>query len=152
MFTDTLRREPPVPLGDPLMEAEPGRVSSAAPLLGAVIEDVTTLMQQQVDLAKAEAKRSAMQAGRGAGLMAGAAQGAQFALLFLSLALWWALGVGADWGLGWSAVFVAVLWAVIAGALAMAGRAALKDVGVPVTVDTAKKIPDALAGNEEGSW
>ena len=81
-------------------------------------------------------------------MMAGAAQGAQFALLFLSVALWWALGAGADWGLGWSALVVAVLWGLIAAALALAGTSALRDVGVPRTVETAKKIPTAMKGEE----
>lgn len=135
-----------VPLGDPLLEAEPGKVGTAGALLGAVAEDLSTLMQQEIALAKAEARQSARSAGRGAGMLAGAAQGAQFALLFLSIALWWALGSGLEWGLGWSALIVAVLWAAAAAALAMAGRNALTDVGVPRTVETAKEIPPALKG------
>lgn len=146
-----VQRERPVPLGDPLLDAQPGKVSSAGPLLAAVVDDVTTLLQQQVDLAKAEVKQSAQKAGKGAGMLAGAAQGAQFALLFLSLALWWALGAGLDWGLGWSALVVAVLWGVIAAGLAMAGKNQLQDLeGLPQTVETARKIPDAMKGNEEG--
>ncbi|MCB0882752.1 MAG: phage holin family protein [Thermoleophilia bacterium] len=144
----TVARERPVPLGDPLLEAEPGRLKSAGPLISAIVEDASTLMRQEVALAKAEVRQSAQQAGKGAGMMAGAAQGAQFALLFLSVALWWALGAGADWGLGWSALVVAVLWGLIAAALALAGKSALRDVGVPRTVETAKKIPTAMKGEE----
>mgnify|MGYP001292919343 CR=1 FL=1 len=135
-----------VPLGDPLLEAEPGKIGTAGALLGAVAEDLSTLMQQEIALAKAEATQAATNAGKGAGMMAGAAQGAQFALLFASVALWWALGAGLEWGLGWSAVIVAVLWAAVAGALAMAGKTALARVGVPRTLESAREIPPALKG------
>ena len=66
-------------------------------------------------------------------------------------ALWWALGSWWD-NRGWAAVAVAVLWAVIAAILAATGRNQLKHVkGMPRTVETAKKVPDALKGNEDQS-
>ena len=47
---------------------------------------------------------------------------------------------------------VLALAAVIAGVLAMKGRSELKNVnGLPRTVETAKKVPDALKGNEDHS-
>ena len=74
---------------------------------------------------------------------------ALLAVMNLSVALWWALGQ-TDIGLGWSAVIVALLWAAVAAVLGITGRSQLqKGRGMPYTVDTAKKVPDALKGNED---
>ena len=105
-------------------------------------------MRQEVELAKSEIRQSAQRAGKGTGLLAGAAVGGHMVLLFLSIALWW--GLGNAIGRGWSALVVAVIWAIIAAILASMGRSQLKAVqGLPKTTDTAKKIPDALKGNED---
>ncbi len=121
---------------------------SLGELISEVTTDLSTLMRQEVELAKAELQQSAKRAGRGAGMLTGSAIAGYFTLLFLSIALWWALGSAI--GLGWSAVVVAVIWAIAAAILAAAGRSALKSVrGLPRTTDTVKKIPDALKGNED---
>nr|WP_239078778.1 phage holin family protein [Cellulomonas marina] len=118
-------------------------------LLGEVTRDLSTLMRQEVALAKAEAKESATQAGKGAGMLAGAGVAGHFVLLFLSLALMWALGTLFD-SLGWAAVVVAVLWGIVAAVLALRGKKELaRTKGVPRTQETAKKIPNALTGHEE---
>lgn len=125
-----------------------GEVESIGQLIGDISQDLSTLMQQEVALAKAEVKTSAQQAGAGVGMLSGAALAGYFCLLFLSVALWWALGL--VMGLGWSAVVVALLWAVVAGVLAVLGRSRLQKMqGMPHTVETAKKVPDALKGNED---
>lgn len=122
---------------------------SVGDLLGEVTRDLSTLMRQEVALAKAEATQSAKAAAKGGSMFAGAAVAGHFVLLFLSLALWWALGDAMD-SLGWSAVVVAVLWAVVAAVLAARGKAETKRVGgLPQTTDTVKKIPNALQGHEE---
>jgi len=122
--------------------------TSLGDLLGEVTRDFSTLMRQEVELAKAELKESATSAGKGAGLVGGAAYGAMMAVLFLSIALWWGLGHLID--NGWSAVVVAVIWGVIALVLYRSGRASLKTVkGAPQTVDSLKKIPETLTKNEE---
>ena len=54
--------------------------------------DVSTLMRQEVELAKAELTQSAKRAGKGAGMYGGAGVAGWFTLLFLSVALWWASG------------------------------------------------------------
>ncbi|HET9647432.1 MAG TPA: phage holin family protein [Microlunatus sp.] len=119
--------------------------------LGELISDVTgdlsTLMRQELELAKAELQQSASRAGKGAGMLGGAGLAGYFVLLFVSIALWWAIGTAT--GLGWAALIVALLWAVIGAILFFAGRNSLKSVrGIPRTADTVKKIPDALQGNE----
>ncbi len=121
---------------------------SLGELISEVTTDLSTLMRQEVELAKAELQQSAKRAGKGVGMLSGAAVAGYFVLLFLSIALWWAIGSAT--GLGWSALIVAVIWGVIAAILAATGRTALKSVrGLPRTADTVKKIPDALKGNED---
>ena len=120
---------------------------SLGELISEVTTDLSTLMRQELELAKAELQQSASRAGKGAGMLGGAGLAGYFVLLFLSLALWWA--IGAATGLGWAALIVAVLWAVIGAILFVAGRNSLSSVrGLPRTADTVKKIPDALKGNE----
>jgi hypothetical protein len=121
---------------------------SLGELIGEVTKDLSTLMRQEVDLAKAELTQSARRAGKGTGMLGGAAFAGYMVLLFLTIALWWAIGSAT--GLGWSAVIVAVIWGVIGATLAALGRNELRSVrGLPKTSDTLKKIPDALKGNED---
>jgi hypothetical protein len=117
--------------------------TSLGDLLGDVTRDISTLMRQEVELAKAELKQSASRAGKGTGMLAGAGVAGHFVLLFLSLALWWALGTVI--GLGWSAVVLAVLWGIIAAVLAAVGRKQLNAVkGMPQTAETLQEIPPTL--------
>jgi tetrahydromethanopterin S-methyltransferase subunit G len=116
--------------------------------LGNVTRDLSTLMQQEVALAKAEVKQSGSQLGKGVGLLAGAGIGGFFVLLFLSVSLWWAIGNGT--GRGWAALIVAIVWAIVAYVLLTVGRKELKRVrGLPTTADTLGKIPNAVKGKEE---
>ena len=120
---------------------------SLGDLISEVTTDLSTLMRQELELAKAELQQTATRAGKGAGMLGGAAVAGYFVLLFVSIALWWAIGSAT--GLGWSAVIVAVIWGVIGGVLAAMGCKSLRSVrGLPKTADTVKKIPDALKGNE----
>ena len=121
--------------------------ASLGELLGDVTRDLSTLMRQEVELAKAEVKQSTSRAGKGAGMLAGAGVGGHFVLLFLSLALMWALG--AIMPLGWSALIVAVIWAIIAAVLASTGRKELKQIkGLPQTGETLSEIPPTLKPGE----
>jgi hypothetical protein len=122
--------------------------TSLGDLLAEVSRDISTLMRQEVELAKAEIRQSAVRAGRGAGMYGGAAIAGWLAVLFLSIALWWGLGYLV--GNAWSAVIVAVLWAIVAVVLALVGKKEFDEVrGMPDTVETVKKIPDTLKRNEE---
>ena len=129
------------PAQDPLSDR------SLGDLISEVTTDLSTLMRQELELAKAELQQTATRAGKGAGMLGGAAAAGYFVLLFVSVALWWAIGSAT--GLGWAAVIVAVIWAIIGAVLYSVGRKSLKSVrGLPKTADTVKKIPDALKGNE----
>lgn len=136
---------------DPAVPGSPARAMperSLGELMGDVTRDLSTLLRQEVELARAELRDSASQAGKATGMLAGAATAAFLTLLFLSLALWWALGLAI--GYGWAAVVVALIWAVVAVALVAAGRAEFARVrGLPKTAETVSKIPNALKGNEE---
>ena len=122
--------------------------TSLGDLLGEVTKDLSTLMRQELELAKAELKQSATRAGKGAGMLGGAGYAAIMAVLFLSIAGWWALGTLI--GNGWSGLVVALVWAVIALILFVVGRKQLKEVsGAPKTVESLKKIPETLKRNEE---
>ena len=117
--------------------------TSLGDLLGEVTRDMSTLMRQEVDLAKVELKQSATRAGKGAGMLAGAGVAGHFVLLFLSLALWWALGN--VMGLGWSGVVVALIWGIVAAILAAKGRKELNALkGMPQTAETLQEIPPTL--------
>jgi hypothetical protein len=124
--------------------------TSIGDMLSEISADITTLMRQEVELAKAEVTQSAKRAGKGAGMFAGAGVAGNMTLIFLSVAAWWA--IGDKTGHGWSALIVAAVWAVAAAALASMGRKEIKAVpGVPQTANTVKKIPSAVAGHEENS-
>jgi Putative Actinobacterial Holin-X, holin superfamily III len=120
---------------------------SLGELLGNVSRDLSTLMRQEVSLAKAEIRAEVVKAGKGAGMLAGASLAGWLTVLFASIALWWALANVMDEGL--AALIVAVLWAVIGGVLYATGRRALRSMNpIPErTVDSAKQVPEALKGN-----
>jgi hypothetical protein len=131
----------------PETRTDPQSRPSIGDLLSDVSQDVTLLMRQEVELAKAEIKQSATRAGKGAGMLGAAGVSAHFAVLFLSIAGWWALGDAI--GRGWSGLVVALIWLLIAAALALTGRKEIKTVtGLPKTAETVKRIPDAVKGNE----
>lgn len=135
-------------MSDPIPSEEKAATNSLGDLLGEVSRDLSTLMRQELALAKAELRETATKSAKGAGLMGAAGYAALMAVFFLSIALWWALGY--LMGRGWSGVVVAVIWAVIALVLFLVGRQQLKQVeGLPQTVDTVKEIPEALKRNEE---
>ena len=120
--------------------------ASLGELIGDVTRDLSTLMRQELDLAKAELKQEVTKSGKAGGTLGGAALAAYMVVLFLSIALWWALGTAL--GFGWAAVIVAALWAVVAAVLYSTGRRQLREVRpMPErTVDTLKELPDTLKG------
>jgi Putative Actinobacterial Holin-X, holin superfamily III len=120
---------------------------SVGELFSDVAEDLSTLMRQEVELAKAELRQSASRGGKGAGLLGGAGISGYMALLFASVAAWW--GIGDSIGHGWSALIVAGIWLVVAAVLGLVGRREISAVsGLQRTTATMKKIPDAVKGNE----
>ncbi len=133
---------------DRLDQAQARSLSNVGELFADISRDLSTLVRQEMELAKAEIRESATRAGKGAGMLGGAGVAGYFVLLFLSIALWW--GLGNEIGRAWAALVVAIVWAVIAGVLASIGRREIKQVkGIPQTTETAREIPAALKGNED---
>jgi hypothetical protein len=128
------------------LRADDGR--SIGEVMSDIAEKLSTLLRQEVTLAKAEVRESGTRAGKGVGLLAGAGVAALLLLIFISISAWW--GLGQFMGNEWSALIVAAVWAVIALILGLAGRAELKRIrGVPRTTETLREIPNAMKGNEE---
>ncbi|GAB7052216.1 phage holin family protein [Catenuloplanes indicus] len=118
-------------------------------LLGEVTQDLSTLVRQEVELAKAEMRQEAAKAGKAAGLFGGAGVAGFLVLLFLSFALWWGLANVMDQS--WAALIVAVLWAIVGGVLFTLARGKAREMrGMPRTAETAKEIPQALKPNRGG--
>jgi hypothetical protein len=132
---------------DPAVPPSADSRPSVGELFSEIAEDLSTLLHQEVELAKAELRLSATRAGKGAGLLAGAGISSHMVLLFASVAAWW--GIGDATGHGWSALIVAAIWLIVAAVLGMMGRREISAVpGVPQTAQTVKRIPDAVRGNE----
>ena len=119
---------------------------SVGELIGEVTSDLTTLMRQELDLAKAEVKQEVTTASKAAGMLGAAGFAGYMVALFVSIALWWALANAMDEG--WAALLVAALWAAIATVLAVMGRARMRTVNPKPerTVQTLQQVPDALKG------
>jgi Flp pilus assembly protein TadB len=131
------------PLSVPDPAAERAATTGLGELMAEVSRDLSTLIRQEVELAKAEVTDSAKKAGKGAGLLGGAGVAGYFALLFLSICIWWALGYLI--GNAWSALIIAVVYGIVAAILASRGRTQLKQVqGMPQTAETVKEIPPTL--------
>jgi hypothetical protein len=119
--------------------------SSLGELLGEVTRDLSTLLRQEVELAKAELRQEASKAGRAAGMFTGAALAGYMVLLFLSVALWWGLSNVMDQG--WAALIVAALWVVIGLVLYSVARTRAREIrGLRQTAETVREVPDAIRG------
>jgi polyferredoxin len=120
--------------------------ASVGELIGEVTADLSRLMRQELELAKAELKEEASKTGKAAGMLGAAGFAGYMVLLFGSFAVWWGLANVMDEG--WAALIVMVLWAIAAAVLFTVGRQRLRQVHPTPqqTVDTLKEVPDALRG------
>ncbi|TDN90681.1 putative superfamily III holin-X [Microbacterium sp. BK668] len=136
------------PLDDSTPSERQAANSSLGELVTQVLGDMSTLMRQEIELAKAEIRESAKTSAKAGAMLGAAGYAGHLTILFLSIALWWALGYLI--GNGWSALVVAVIWGIVAAILFVVGRNNMKKVqGAPQTVETLKEIPDTLKRNEE---
>jgi hypothetical protein len=114
---------------------------SLGEIVGDITSDMSTLVKQEMDLARSELKQEISRAGKGAGMFGGAGLSGHFALFFLSFALTYLLD---NWmPLELAALIVGLLWAVVAAVLAMRGRAELKQATPPLPVTTQTLKEDA---------
>jgi uncharacterized membrane protein YqjE len=90
-----------------------------------VTQDLSTLIRQEMELAKTEMKEEVAKAGKGAGLLGGAGLAGWFTLLFLSLTVFYLLDeVIPDWA---SALIVMAVWGAVAAVLALTGKKAIQE-------------------------
>ena len=134
---------------DPLLGTAPVRqvANDGERSLGDIVadlgRDMTTLVKQEIELARTELKEEATKAGRGAGMLGGAGVAALLMLLLASCALAYLLDNWMPVELAF--LITALVWAVVAAVLAVKGRAALRQVSpqLPETQQTLK---------EDASW
>jgi hypothetical protein len=108
-------------------------------LLRELAADLSTLVRQELELARAETKQEVVKAGKAGGMFGVAGVAGWLAAMFATLAAMFALG--AVMPLGWAALVVAVLWGVVAAVLFATGRSRMRTVDmVPdKTVETVKE-------------
>jgi len=98
-------------------------------LLKELSNQTTTLVRQELELAKAEMAEKGKQAGIGAGMFGGAGLFGVFALAALTTAVIAALATGMDIWL--AALIVAVVYAAVAAVLALLGRQKTREAAPP---------------------
>jgi len=120
--------------------------ASVGELIGEVSQDLSTLMRQELALAKAEIKQEAVKAGRAAGMFGGAGFAGYMVLLFASIAAWW--GLAEVMASGWAALIVTAVWAVVGAVLYVLGRQRMREVHPTPerTAETVKELPGTLKG------
>jgi hypothetical protein len=112
--------------------------ASLGELVATATRDLSSLLRQEVELAKVEIKRDVAAAGKGAGMFGGAGFAAALGLVFVSVAA--AYGI-AHFGppLGCSFFAVGAVYFVIAGVLALSGKKSLSKMSPPTkTIETLK--------------
>ena len=113
---------------------------SVGDLLKELSEQTTTLVRQELELAKAEMSEKGKQAGTGAGILGGAGLFGLLALGALTACLVMALDTAME---GWlAALIVAAVYGAIAGVLALTGKNKVREAAPAVpeqTVETVKE-------------
>lgn len=112
---------------------------SVGEIVGDISRDMSTLMRQELDLAKNEMKQEVTKLGKGAGMFGGAGVAGLLMLIFLSLALTYLLDNVMPVEL--AALIVALLWGIVAAVLASQGRKKVKEANpqLPITQQTLKE-------------
>jgi uncharacterized membrane protein YqjE len=109
-------------------------------LLKQLSQETTTLVKQELDLAKAEVAQKGQQAGKGAGMFGGAGVMGFLALAALTAALIMAIDKAVpNWA---AALIVAAVYAAIAGVLALQGRNKLKEATPPVPEQAVESVKE----------
>ncbi|NAZ77127.1 phage holin family protein [Kineococcus sp. T13] len=119
----------------------PQQERSIGEIFSSITTELSTLVRQEIALAKTELRQDAKNAGRGAGMLAGA--GVAGHLFLISLTALAILAIGHLIGHAWAALIVTVVWAVVAAVLAKSGQKALKQVPPPLERTTVTLKEDA---------
>jgi len=136
--SESMRGADHVPPGLP--DDEGLRERSLGELFGKLSTELTTLIRQELELARAELTQKGKQVGKGAGLLGGGGVIALLAGGALTAAIIAALDLAmATW---LAALIVAVVYGAVAAVLALQGKARVQEATPPVpeqTVDTVKE-------------
>ncbi|MDQ0785161.1 hypothetical protein QFZ64_000658 [Streptomyces sp. B3I8] len=124
---------------EPVMPSADGAESSLGELVGEIGSDLSRLVRDEIDLAKAEIKQESAKAGKAFGMLGGAGYAGHLVVLMGSLTAMFGLAHVMD--LAWAALVVTAVWAVTGGVLYTTGRARLRAVHVKPeqTVQTLKE-------------
>ncbi|WP_457187801.1 phage holin family protein [Nocardioides sp. P5_E3] len=125
------------PMGSHVAGVEDER--SLGQIVGDLSTDLTTLVKQELELARTELKEEATKAGKGAGMLGGAGVSGLLALILASFALAYLLDNWMPVELAF--LIVTVLWAIVGAVLAARGRKELKNANpqLPETQQTLKE-------------
>jgi MFS family permease len=120
--------------------AEDLRQQSTPELLRQLANETTTLVRQELDLAKAEMTEKGKEAGKGVGMFGGAGvigllAGGAFTAFLIAL-----LDTGMKTWI--AALIVAVVYGAIAAVLALKGKNTLKQAGPPVPEQTQDNVKE----------
>ena len=112
---------------------------SLGDIVGDLSTDLTTLVKQELTLARTELKEEAAKAGKGAGMLGGAGVAGLLALMLGSFALAYLLDNWMPVELAF--LIVTLLWAIVGAVLAARGRKELKNAHpqLPETQQTLKE-------------
>jgi len=99
---------------------------SIGELISEITDDMSHLMRQELELAKAELKEEATKARKGAAMYGGAGFAGYMTIVLLSFAA--VFGIGSEIGLGWAALIIAGVWAVIGLVLFIRARTQMREV------------------------
>jgi hypothetical protein len=130
----------------------PEPVKDTDPTIGKLVvdasRDISTLVHQEIELAKSELKVSVKHGGTGIGLFGGAAFLGVLAIIMLSVAIAYLIhwnGDGLD--LHWAFLIVFAFYVLVAAILAYVGLKQVKQVKAPErAIHQGKEIPRALKG------
>lgn len=113
--------------------------ASLGDLVGELANDLSRLMRQELELAKAEIREEASKAGKAAGMLGAAGFAGYMTAVLLSFAL--AFGLAYAVGLAWATLIVAVVWGIAGAVLFSTGRSKLKNVAPKPerTIETLKE-------------
>ena len=116
------------------------RGSSTGALIKQLSEQTSTLVRQELELAKAELADKGRSAGVGAGMLGGAGVAGLLALGALTATLILVLAEAMD---AWvAALIVTAIWGVVAGVLALAGRDRVREGMPPAPEQTVESVKE----------
>jgi hypothetical protein len=130
----------------------PAQPSPEDPTIGRLVadasRDISTLISQEIALAKSELKVSIRAGGMGAALLAGAAFLAVLGVIMLSFTIVYFIHWnGSGLSLHWAYLIVTGFWFALVALLGYVGVRKLKQVGPPErAIEQGKEIPKALKG------